>query len=280
MQNADTVNRPALRKLGVYAIAVGLFIWGAFPVVWMILTAFKPKEDIFSVPPKFVFTPTFENFVHIFTEAPILKYLTNTVVVSVCTTGLSVALGIFAAYALARFRFRGKEDLAFYILSIRMFPPIAAAIPIYVIMRKLHLLDTRISLILAYMTFNLPFVVWMLRDFIASFPLEIEDAAMVDGKSRIGAFLGVTFPLMLPSVAAVSVLCLILSWNEFLFPLVLAQRNAKTLSLGLTEFMTWREIGWENIFASATILITPVIVFGFLVQKYLVRGLSMGAVRQ
>jgi multiple sugar transport system permease protein len=147
-------------------------------------------------------------------------------------------------------------------------------------MRKLHLLDTRISLILAYMTFNLPFVVWMLRDFIASFPLEIEDAAMVDGKSRLGAFFGVTFPLMLPSVAAVSVLCLILSWNEFLFPLVLAQRNAKTLSLGLTEFMTWREIGWENIFASATILIGPVVVFGFLVQKYLVRGLSMGAVRQ
>ena len=268
------------RSTMFYVTAVGLFLFAVFPVLWMVSTAFKFKSDIFSVPPKFIFTPTMENFVHIFTEAPILHYLMNTLVISIACTIFSIVIGVFAAYALARFRFPGKEDLAFYILSIRMFPPIAAAIPIFVIMKNLGLLDTRLSLIIAYTTFNLPFVVWMLRDFIESLPHELEEAAMVDGKSRMGAFFGVTFPLLLPSIAAVSILCLIFSWNEFLFSLVLSQREAKTLALGLTEFMTWREIGWENIFATATILVGPVVLFSFLVQRYLVRGLTMGAVRQ
>lgn len=272
--------RTAARSALLYVTALALFLFAVFPVAWMVATGFKAQNDIFSVPPKFVFGPTLENFRYILTEAPILHYLYNTIVVSIVTTVFSVAIGIFAAYALARFRFRGKEDLAFYILSIRMFPPIAAAIPIFVIMKHLNLLDTKLSLIIAYTTFNLPFVVWMLRDFIASLPYELEEAAMVDGKSRMGAFFGVTFPLLLPSIAAVSILCLIFSWNEFLFALVLSQRNAKTLALGLTEFMTWREIGWDNIFATATILVGPVVILSFMVQKYLVRGLTMGAVRQ
>ena len=234
------------RSVMFYVTAGGLFIFAVFPIAWMVSTGFKHKNDVFSVPPKFIFSPTLENFYYIFTEAPILHYLGNTIIVSVITTIFSVSIGIFAAYALARYSFRGKEDLAFYILSIRMFPPIAAAIPIFVIMKNLGLLDTRTSLIIAYTTFNLPFVVWMLRDFIASMPHELEEAAMVDGKSRMGAFFGVTVPLLVPSLAAVSILCLIFSWNEFLFALVLSQRNAKTLALGLTEFMTWREIGWES----------------------------------
>ena len=272
--------KSVFRSVMFYVTGAGLFIFAVFPIFWMVSTAFKLKTDIFSSPPKFFFSPTMENFHYIFTEAPILHYLKNTIVISITTTVLSVVIGIFAAYALARFRFRGKEDLAFYILSIRMFPPIAAAIPIFVIMKNINLLDTKLSLIIAYTTFNLPFVVWMLRDFISSLPHELEEAAMVDGKSRMGAFFGVTFPLLLPSIAAVSILCLIFSWNEFLFALVLSQRNAKTLALGLTEFMTWREIGWENIFATATILVGPVVLFSFLVQRYLVRGLTMGAVRQ
>jgi multiple sugar transport system permease protein len=268
------------RSVMFYVLAAAMFIWAFFPIAWMASTGIKPKADIFASPPKFIFSPTFDNFRYIFTESPIGHYLTNTIIISIITTIFSIAIGIFAAYALARFRFRGQDDVAFYILSIRMFPPIAAAIPIFVIMKQFNLLDTRVSLIIAYTTFNLPFVVWMLRDFISSLPKELEEAAMVDGRSRIGAFFGVTFPLLLPSIAAVSILCLIFSWNEFLFALVLSQRNAKTLALGLTEFMTWREIGWENIFATATILVGPVILFSFLVQKYLVRGLTMGAVRQ
>ncbi len=273
-------NKSLFRGVMFYVTAAGLFLFAVFPIAWMVATAFKHKTDVFSAPPKFFFTPTLDHFHYIFTEAPILHYLGNTVVVSVITTIFSVVIGVFAAYALARYQFRGKEDLAFYILSIRMFPPIAAAIPIFVIMKNLGLLDTRTALIIAYTTFNLPFVVWMLRDFIASLPHELEEAAMVDGKSRMGAFFGVTFPLLVPSLAAVSILCLIFSWNEFLFALVLSQRTAKTLALGLTEFMTWREIGWGNIFATATILVGPVVVFSFMVQKYLVRGLTMGAVRQ
>lgn len=268
------------KSIFFYIVAIALFIWSVFPIFWMISTAFKHKNDIFSVPPKFIFLPTLENFFHIFTQSPMLHYLKNTVIVSVFTTFFSVSIGVFAAYAFARFKFRGRDDIAFYILSIRMFPPIAAAIPIFLIMKNLNLLDTKISLIIAYTTFNLPFVVWMLKDFIAGIPRELEEAAMLDGKSRIGAFLSVTFPVLLPSIASVSILCLIFSWNEFLYALVLAQREAKTLALGLTEFMTWVEIGWGNIFASATILVAPVILFSFLVQRYLVRGLSMGAVRE
>ncbi|MBC7188602.1 carbohydrate ABC transporter permease [Candidatus Aerophobetes bacterium] len=267
------------RKIAFYAGVIFLFVISIFPIAWMIMTAFKPEHKVYEVPPPFIFQPTLANFRYIFTKAPIPHYLFNTVIVATLATGLSLAIGLVAAYSLARFRFKGKDNIAFYILSIRMFPPVAAAIPIFLIMRGLRLLDTKWALVIAYLTFNLPFVVWMLRSFIEAIPHELEEAAMVDGRTRMQAFRQITLPLLLPSIAAVAIFCFIFSWNEFLFALVLTRRAAKTLPLGLTEFITFEGIGWHHVFATAFILVVPVIIFSILMQKYLVKGLTMGAVR-
>ena len=280
--NEDIVGKKKslFKSIAFYILIVGLLVWSVFPIYWMVATAFKPEKLLYASPPKFVFSWTLDNFQYIFWKAPILYNLFNTAFVAVISTFICIVFGIFAAYALARFHFPLKENLAFTILTFRMMPPIAAALPFFIIFRNLHLLDTRFSLIIAYTNMNLPFVIWMLRDFIAAIPPEPEEAAMVDGKSRMGAFFSVTFPNLLPSIAAVSILTIIFAWNEFLFALVLTSRNSKTLPLAMTEFITWGNPGWHHVFASSVILVIPVILFSFLVQKYLVSGLTMGAVRQ
>jgi len=271
--------RKIARKILFYSTVIILLAISVFPIAWAIMTAFKPKAKIFELPPSIIFEPTLANFRHIFTKAPISHYLVNSFIVATVATGLSLGIGLLAAYSLARLKFRGSENLAFYILSIRMFPPIAAAIPIFLIMRNLHLLDTQVALIVAYLTFNLPFVVWMLRSFIEAIPSELEEAAMVDGRSRMRAFRDITLPLLLPSIAAVAIFCFIFSWNEFLFALILTSRAAKTLPLGITEFITFEGIGWHHVFATVSVLIIPVLIFTLIMQRYLVRGLTMGAVR-
>lgn len=254
-------------------------IFSLAPILWMVMTSFKTRGDVYATPPLLIFQPTLESYQHIFFYSDIPRMFLNTVIISLGSTILSLSIGILAAYALARLPVPGREDIAFYILSIRMFPPIAAAIPIFLIYRSLNLVDTHIGMIIAYTTFNLPFVVWMLRGFIEGLPAELEEAAMVDGRSRVRAFVDVTLPLLVPSIVAVAIFCIIFSWNEFLFALILTVRVAKTMPVSITEFITWREVTWNTVAAAATILVIPVIIFTFLIQKYLVRGLTMGAVR-
>lgn len=262
-----------------YIFMVGWLIFTLVPILWMVLTSFKTRGDVYATPPKIFFTPSLQAYEHIFFYSDIPRMLMNTVIISVGSTALSLIVGVLAAYALARLPIPKREDIAFYILSIRMFPPIAAAIPIFLILRSVNLVDTHLGMIIAYTTFNLPFVVWMLRGFVEGMPPELEEAAMVDGRSRMRAFIDVTLPLLMPSIVAVAIFCVIFSWNEFLFALILTTRVAKTMPVSITEFITWREVTWDAVAAAATILVIPVIIFTFLVQKYLVRGLTMGAVR-
>ena len=254
-------------------------VFSLAPIVWMVMTSFKTRGDVYATPPLLIFQPSLESYAHIFFYSDIPRMLLNTVIISISSTALSLAVGLLSSYALARLPIPGREDIAFYILSIRMFPPIAAAIPIFLILRSLNLVDTHVGMIIAYTTFNLPFVVWMMRGFIENLPPELEEAAMVDGRSRLRAFLDVTLPLLKPSIVAIAIFCIIFSWNEFLFALILTTRVAKTMPVSITEFITWREVTWNTVAAAATILVIPVIIFTFLVQKYLVRGLTMGAVR-
>ena len=205
--------------------------------------------------------------------------LGNTLIVSVGSTVFSLFFGTIAAYALARFDFRGRDDLAFYILSIRMFPPIVAALPIFMIYNYLDMLDTRLGLIIAYTTFNLPFVVWMMTGFIKAVPVQLEEAAMIDGQSQLGAIRDILLPVLRPSLFAVSIFCLIFSWNEFLFALILTKSQAKTLPVAIPEFITWTEVGWNYVASAGVILVAPVLIFAFLAQKYMVRGMSMGAIK-
>ena len=203
-------------------------------------------------------------------------------IVAVCSTFCALVIGTIAAYALARLKMPGglNRKLSLWILSTRMFPPIVTAVPLFLMMRDLHLLNTRLSLIILYTGFNLPFVVWMMRGFFVEVPRELEDAAMIDGDTRLGALRRVLLPLVAPGLAATAVFCLIISWNEFLFALVLTQTDAAmTLPVGIAGRVTQYEIKWGVMSAAAVVAMLPILIFAMAVQRYLVRGLSLGAVK-
>jgi multiple sugar transport system permease protein len=253
------------------------------PIYWMITISFKHEIDQFAVPPKwFSFSPTLEHYADAFLARSFGQYLFNSLFVALCSTACALVIGTLAAYSLARFRLPRNLDqkLALWILSTRMFPAIVTAVPLFLVMRDLRLVNTRASLIIVYTTFNLPFVVWMMRGFFAEVPRDLEEAAMVDGDSRMGAFRRVVLPLVTPGLAATAVFCLIVSWNEFLFALVLTQTDeAMTLPVGIAGRVTQYGIKWGAMSAAAVVAMVPILAFAMSVQKYLVRGLSLGAVK-
>ncbi|HEV2717519.1 MAG TPA: carbohydrate ABC transporter permease [Terriglobales bacterium] len=253
------------------------------PVYWMVTISLKREVDQFAVPPRwFSFTPTIEHYADAFGARSFGQYLVNSLSVAVTSTILALVLGTLAAYSLARFRLPHNFDrkLALWILSTRMFPAIVTAVPLFLVMRDLRLVNTRAALVIVYTGFNLPFVIWMMRGFFAEVPRDLEEAAIVDGDSRFGAFRRVVLPLVLPGLAATAVFCLIVSWNEFLFALVLTQTDdAMTLPVGIAGRVTQYGIKWGAMSAAAVVAMIPILAFAISVQKYLVRGLSLGAVK-
>jgi multiple sugar transport system permease protein len=272
-----------LRKVLKYLVVLAALIISIAPVYWMITISFKREVDQFAVPPHwFFFSPTLEHYTDAFVSRSFGQYLFNSLLVAASSTICALILGTLAAYSLARFRlpYRLDRKLALWILSTRMFPAIVTAVPLFMIMRDVHLVNTRLSLVIVYTAFNLPFVVWMMRGFFAEVPRDLEEAAMVDGDSRLGAFWRVSLPLVMPGLAATAVFCLIVSWNEFLFSLVLTQTDdAMTLPVGIAGRVTQYGIKWGAMSAAAVVAIIPILAFALSVQKYLVRGLSLGAVK-
>ncbi len=253
------------------------------PVYWMLTISLKREVDQFAVPPRwFFYSPTFEHYADAFLNRSFGQYLITSAIVAVSSTLLALSIGTLAAYALARFRLpRGlNRKLSLWILSTRMFPPIVTAVPLFLMMRDLRLLNTRASLIILYTGFNLPFVVWMMRGFFIEVPRELEEAAMVDGDTRLGVLRRVLLPLVSPGLAATAVFCLIMCWNEFLFALVMTQTDAAmTLPVGIAGRVTQYGIKWGAMSAAGVVAMIPILVFAMAVQKYLVRGLSLGAVK-
>ncbi|HKO95789.1 MAG TPA: carbohydrate ABC transporter permease [Pyrinomonadaceae bacterium] len=253
------------------------------PVYWLLTISLKREVDQFAVPPRwFSFTPTLEHYTDAFVNRSFGQYLWTSMVVAVSSTFLALVIGTFAAYALARLKMpRGlNRKLSLWILSTRMFPPIVTVVPLFLMMRDLYLLNTRLSLIIIYTGFNLPFVVWMMIGFFAEVPRELEEAAMIDGDTRLGALRRVLLPLVAPGLAATAIFCLIVSWNEFLFALVLTQTDAAmTLPVGIAGRVTQYEIKWGVMSAAGVVAMLPILVFALAVQRYLVRGLSLGAVK-
>ena len=270
-------------RLTKYVLLFTLTLATLAPIYWMITISFKREVDQFAVPPRwFWFAPTLEHYLDAFVVRSFGQYLINSLVVAIGSTVCALVLGTLAAYSLARFRLPGNLDrkLALWILSTRMFPAIVTAVPLFLIMRDLRLVNTRLSLIIVYTSFNLPFVVWMMRGFFAEVPRDLEEAAMVDGDSRLGALWRVVLPLVTPGLAATAVFCLIVSWNEFLFALVLTQTDdAMTLPVGIAGRVTQYGIKWGVMSAAAAVAMVPILAFAMSVQKYLVRGLSLGAVK-
>jgi multiple sugar transport system permease protein len=253
------------------------------PVYWMITISLKTEIDQFAIPPLWIgFKPTLEHYYETFFLRSFGRYLLTSAVVAIISTAVALVLGTLAAYSLARFewRWRLNEHLSYWILSTRMFPPIVTIIPLFLMMRDLQLLNTITALIIVYTGFNLPYAVWMMRGFFQELPVELEEAAMVDGDSRLGALWRVVLPLVRPGLAATAIFCLIISWNEFLFALILTQTDASiTLPVGIAGRVTQYEIQWGAMSAAGVVAMLPILVFALIVQRHLVRGLSLGAVK-
>jgi multiple sugar transport system permease protein len=240
--------------------------------------AHRYRRPVDTLALRFIFTPTLDGFVSIFQETGFQNYLLNSVLVAIPATLLVVAVASPAAYALTQLRMRGRLFLA-AILVARMVPGIAILIPIYLAASHAGLLDTRFVLIVIYTAFNLPFAIWLLRGFFRDIPREVREAAIIDGASELQVFLRIILPLLSAGLVATCVFVFIAAWNEFLFALVLSNSNGATAPLAILGFRTEYGIQWGAIGAAALLVSTPVVVFAIFMQKYLVRGLTMGSVK-
>ena len=266
--------------LVLFAAAL-LVIFAGFPFAWMISTAFKESREIFATPPSLLPRSfTLDNLQRLLTETKALTYLKNSIVVSLSTVAVTIAVSTPAAYSLTRFRFPGREQLAGAILFTYMFAPIMIIVPFYVMMRFLGLTNTHLGLVLAYTAFCLPFSLWMLRTFFQSIPLDIEQAAMVDGANRVQTVLYVVLPLSLPGVVATSIFTFVLTWNDYIFARILISADElKTLPVGIADLYNASVVDWGMIMAAGLLILTPVLAVFFLIQKYMVVGLGAGALK-
>ncbi len=250
-----------------------------FPFYWMVTASFKQQPDILSSTPQFFFEPTLQNYVDAFGKFDILKSLKNSLFVALVTVVLSLVLGTPAAYAIARFEFKGKQDIWFWFISNRMLSPIVVALPFFLIARNLKLLDTPWALILIYLTFNVPIVVWICADQFRNIPKELDEAATLEGYNSFAIFWKIGLPLAMPALAVSAIFSFIFSWNELLYALILTRSEAKTAPVVATSFMSGYELPWGQIMATGTLVALPVIVFSMIVSRQLVRGLTAGAVK-
>ena len=274
----------------VIAVAAGvLLFWTVFPFFWILLTSLKGPGDMLSVPPKFVFTPTFDNYAALVigeqrgqyssTRPDFPLFFLNSIIISVGAVALSIVAGIPAAYALARFSFPMKDGLAFVLMSFRFVPFIAFVIPLYLIYQRLGLYNTHAGLIFAYQLITLPFTIWMLRSFFQEIPLEIQEAAKIDGCSWFGVLTKVILPLSMPGISVTVILGFIFCWNAFNYPLMLAGRQTFPVTVGAIQFISYEQVLWGQMAAATIVAALPQLVLSLMVQKYIVRGLTMGAVK-
>ncbi|HEY5814245.1 MAG TPA: carbohydrate ABC transporter permease [Terrimicrobiaceae bacterium] len=274
-------SKPPLKLASIFhflALLVVLVVC-VFPFFWMIAASLKQPQAILDPTPQFFFEPTFQNYVDAFAKFDILKSLKNSLFVAMVTVVLSLVLGTPAAYAIARFDFKGKRDIWFWFISNRMLSPIVVALPFFLIARNLKLLDTPWALILIYLTFNVPIVVWICADQFRNIPKELDEAATLEGYSSFAIFLRIGLPLAMPAIAVSAIFCFIFSWNELLYALILTRSDAKTAPVVATSFMSGYELPWGQIMATGTLVAMPVIVFSMIVSRQLVRGLTAGAIK-
>lgn len=263
-----------------YLILFAFILFSLFPIVWLVVTSFKPESDFFSFPPSFIFHPTLENYRRaIFGSPTFFPSLMHSFVLAVTVTLFSVLVGSAAGYALARFRFKGAKTLGVLILLSRLVPGAVMVIPYFALLRTLGLTGSMLGLTMTYTSFALGFCSWMMYGFFLELPRELEEAALIDGASYYGAFWRIAFPLAIPGITATGILVFISSWNEFLYALIIGGAKTRTLPVELASNITDRSVNWGNLFAIATIMVVPIFILTILVQRNLVRGLTAGAVK-
>jgi multiple sugar transport system permease protein len=286
---APPVGRRRSARSVVEMVLLGvLLVVMLFPVVWMLETSLKEGRDVYAVPAKLLgFDVTFDHYKDVFVQrggsgaSDLAVSFKNSVLVAGLSTIIATVLGVPAAWAYSRFALKAKKDQLFFILSTRFMPPVVVVIPIFLMYRDLNLIDTKLGLILIYAAFNLPFTIWMMKGFVDEVPSEYEDAAMLDGYSRLEAFARFTLPLLVPGIAATAVFALIFSWNEFVFAVFLtSSEEARTAPPAIAGLIGGTTIDWGLVAASAMVFAAPVLLFAFLVRKHLVAGVTLGAVRR
>jgi len=274
------VRAPATSRSTVaWTMAVALYaLVVLFPIFWMASMVIKPNDAMFARPTVWLFTPTLEHF-HYVIEQGFHSNLLTSLVLCVLSTVLVVIIGTPAAYAFARYEMKLKDDMFLFILATRMAPPVCLVIPFYLIYARVGLLDTFAGLAIAYMTFNLSFYIWMLRSFCRDLPVELEEAAALEGWSRLQIFRRVVFPLLRNGIIATSVLCFIFAWNEFLFAFMLGGRAVQTLPVSIPKLITAQGVRWGEMAVVGMAALVPVLAVVFVLQRHIVRGLTMGAVK-
>jgi sorbitol/mannitol transport system permease protein len=265
----------ALRTVGAWAVALLLF----FPLGWLLLTAFKTELQAIAIPPELFFTPTLENFHEVQERSDYLHYAWNSVVTSVVSTLLGLAIAAPAAYAMAFFKGKRDKDILMWMLSTKMMPAVGALVPIYVLAQKSHLLDTQLALIIVFTLSNLPIMVWMLYSAFKEIPNEILEAARMDGATLWQEATKVLLPLSLGGFASTGLLCLVLSWNEAFWSLNLSSAQAGTLATLIASYSSPEGLFWAKLSAASLMAIAPIVIFGWFSQKQLVQGLTFGAVK-
>jgi multiple sugar transport system permease protein len=274
---AFAYRRAAERRL-IYALVILLAAMIMLPFVWLVLMSFKTNDDIFAFPPKLLFVPTLDNYVGLWASSFRYSFL-NSAVVSVTSTLLALLVGVPGAYALSRMSIRQEKPLSLLILASRMAPPIAFTIPYFLAYRWMGLLDTKLGLILIYLTFNISLVVWLMRSFFDACPRSLEEAAWVDGASMWQGFVSIMLPISGPGVAATAILCFLYSWNDFFFALILTRNQAMTAPVAVVNFMNYEGWEWGKIAAGGAMVMLPVLIFSVVMRKFLIRGMTTGAVK-
>lgn len=289
MRHAKEESLPS--KIILDVILIVLFIAFLFPLVWVILMALKTETEILAWPPKFLFHPTLQHFRNIISgvtkgsgdvgqsTVKILRFFVNSLIVSCGSIIVSLLVGVPAAYAIARFKFRARESIAFTLLSFRFAPALMVIIPLYVIFRKIGLNNTYIGMIWVYQLITLPMVVWILRGYIEDISPELEEACLVDGYSQWRTFWRITLPLARPGVVASGLLAFIYGWNSFVFGLILGSTDVQPITLGALQFITAASVRYGDVAATVVLAFIPALALSIYSQRHLVRGLSFGAVK-
>jgi len=277
------VNRRLSRKLGWNVIGLLVFVFMVFPVFWMVSTAFKSEDQINSFNPTWIPShPTLAHFTAALHQQHFWADVKNTMIIVLVTISISLVAAFLAAVALAKYRFAGRAMFIVLVIGIQMLPPIGLVIPLYVLLGRYGLVNTLTGVILVYFTFALPFAVWVLRGFLIGIPKELEEAAMVDGSTRLGAFVRILLPLVAPGLAATSIFAFITVWNEYIFASIILHDNSKqTITLWLTNFLggSIGGVDWGVVMAASTLIAIPVVIFFLLVQRRIAFGLTTGAVK-
>jgi len=276
--------RALRRRLGralVYAGAIGLAAQAILPLLWMLATSLKPPREVFATPPTLIpAAPTLENFTRLLGQTAFVAYFLNSVTVAGLTVILTMAVAAAGAYSLTRFAFTGRESIARLILCTYMFAPIMIVVPIYIMARRLGIVDTHTALVLSYSSFCLPFSLWLLRAFFQSIPLELEEAAQVDGAGRIRALLYIVAPLALPGLIATSIFTFTLAWNDYIFTRILiVSDELKTLPVGVQDLFSAAVVDWGLVMAAGMLITIPALAFFMAVQRHLVAGWGTGGLK-